>query len=105
FISQQLAPTLLSAFILESVNRIINVAFKFIPLRLGVDEGGTGMVSAVLGLTRAVGVTLAIIRKGRDMFWSAIGVALIVRRGLSVRTATAEAGETLDEIPAGQSIP
>src|SRR6185369_8521622 len=41
------APTLTQAFILESVNRIINVAFKFIPLRAGVDEGGTGQVSKV----------------------------------------------------------
>src|ERR1041385_8404047 len=38
------APTFTQAFILESVNRIINVAFKFIPLRAGVDEGGTGQV-------------------------------------------------------------
>src|SRR5215216_3922730 len=29
------APTLTQAFILESVNRVINVAFKFIPLRAG----------------------------------------------------------------------
>src|SRR4029079_11517894 len=39
-----IAPTLTQSFILESVNRIINVAFKFIPLRAGVDEGGTGQV-------------------------------------------------------------
>src|SRR5262249_35888905 len=45
-------PSLRQAFILESVNRIINVAFKFIPLRAGVDEGGTGQVSKVLGFAR-----------------------------------------------------
>jgi hypothetical protein len=65
------------AFILESVNRIINLTFKFIPLRAGVDEGGTGQVSKVLGFARGVGVTLAIVRKGRDIFWSAIGLLLI----------------------------
>jgi hypothetical protein len=48
------------------------------------------MVSAVLGLTKAVGVTLAIIRKGRDVFWAAVGVALMVRRGLSIRSVTEE---------------
>ena len=47
-----LAPTLRQAFILESVNRIINVVFKFIPLRAGVDEGGTGQVSKVLGFAQ-----------------------------------------------------
>src|SRR6185295_12297664 len=79
------APTLTQAFILESVNRIINVAFKFIPLRAGVDEGGTGQVSKVLGFARDVGVTLAIVRKGRDIFWSAIGLLLIWKRGFSLR--------------------
>src|SRR6185369_12673475 len=80
-----LAPTFTQAFILESVNRIINVTFKFIPLRAGVDEGGTGQVSKVLGFARGIGVTLAIVRKGRDIFWSAIGVLLIWSRGFSLR--------------------
>src|SRR5712691_2637824 len=80
-----IAPTLLTAFILESVNRVINVVFKFVPLRTGVDEAGTGMLAKVLGFTTAIGVTLAIVRKGRDIFWSGVGVALIVRRGLSLR--------------------
>jgi hypothetical protein len=74
------APTLTQAFILESVNRIINVAFKFIPLRAGVDEGGTGQVSKVLGFARDIGVTLAIVRKGRDIFWSVIGLLLIWKK-------------------------
>jgi len=78
-------PTLTQAFILESVNRIINVAFKFIPLRAGVDEGGTGQVSKVLGFGGGIGVTLAIVRKGRDIFWSAIGIVLIWKRGFSLR--------------------
>jgi hypothetical protein len=76
-----IAPTLMQAFILESVNRIISVTFKFIPLRAGVDEGGTGSVSKVLGFAKDVGVTLAIVRKGRDIFWAAIGLLLIWKNG------------------------
>src|SRR5215213_8035155 len=80
-----ITPTLTQAFILESVNRIINVAFKFIPLRAGVDEGGTGQVSKVLGFARGIGETLAIVRKGRDIFWSAIGLLLIWKNGRAIR--------------------
>jgi hypothetical protein len=76
-----IAPTWTQAFILESVNRVINVTFKFIPLRAGVDEGGTGQVSKVLGFARGIGETLAIIRKARDIFWSAIGILLIWAKG------------------------
>jgi hypothetical protein len=84
------APTLRQAFILESVNRIINVVFKFIPLRAGVDEGGTGQVSKVLGFARGTGETLAIIRKGRDIVWSGVGILLIWKKGFSLRTLNEE---------------
>lgn len=97
FISGVLAPTLLTAFILESVNRVINVVFKFIPLRTGVDEAGTGMLSKVLGFTTAIGVTLAIVRKARDIFWTTIGVALMVRRGLSLKNLDKQADVSVAE--------
>jgi len=92
-----IAPTLLTAFILESVNRIINVVFKFIPLRTGVDEAGTGMLSKVLGFTTTIGVTLAIVRKGRDIFWAAIGVALLLHKGFSLRRVEEVAAESIKE--------
>ena len=97
FISPQQPPTLFTAFILESVNRVITMAFKFIPLRMGVDEAGTGKVSKVLQFTEAVGVTLAIIRKGRDVFWAGVGVALLFHRGLSLRTVARDAEQALAE--------
>ena len=92
-----IAPTLLTAFILESVNRIINVAFKFVPLRTGVDEAGTGMLSKVLGFTTAIGVTLAIVRKGRDIFWATIGVALLLHKGFSLRHVEEDAAMSVKE--------
>jgi len=94
FISPDSPPTLRTAFILESVNRIINVAFKFVPLRAGVDEGGTGQVSKVLGFTKATGVTLAIVRKGRDIFWSSIGVALLLKKGFSITNISEESPQS-----------
>lgn len=104
FISHIIAPTLLSAFILESVNRLINVVFKFIPLRIGVDEGGTGKVASLLGLTSTTGVTLAIIRKARDICWTAIGVALIVRRGISLRAAAGQSEEIMEELTSDDAL-
>ena len=98
FVSNTIAPTLLTAFILESVNRVINLAFKFIPLRFGVDEAGTGMLSKVLGFMPATGVTLAIVRKARDVCWTAVGMALMVRRGISLRAAARESEDAVEEI-------
>jgi hypothetical protein len=83
----------LAAFVLESVNRVINVIFKFVPMRVGVDEAGTGLFTKVLKFGTTVGVTLAIVRKARVIVWTAIGVAVLVRRGLSLRSMAREAQE------------
>ena len=84
FISQ-VGTTWLSAFLLESVSRLILIVFKLIPFLVGVDEAGAQFVTEVLGLGAGVGITLAIIRKGRVLFWTAIGLMLIARRGLSLK--------------------
>jgi lysylphosphatidylglycerol synthase-like protein len=97
FISPDQPPTFLTAFILESVNRIITVAFKFIPMKMGVDEAGTGRVSKVLQFTMATGVTLAIVRKARDLFWAAAGMILLLQRGLSLRSVARDAETALAE--------
>lgn len=78
-------PTLLVAFVLETANRATNVVFKFVPMRLGVDEAGSALLTTVLGYTSAVGATLAIVRKVRMLFWTAIGVLILARRGLVAR--------------------
>lgn len=83
----------LAAFVLESVNRVINVIFKFVPMRVGVDEAGTGLFTKVLKFGTPIGVSLAIIRKARVLVWTAVGVAVLVRRGLSVRSMAREAQE------------
>jgi hypothetical protein len=75
--------SLLNAFLLESVSRLITVVFKMVPFNMGVDEAGAQVVGQTLSLAVGVGVTLAIIRKGRILFWTAIGWLLIAKRGLS----------------------
>jgi hypothetical protein len=77
------APTLLTAFVFEGANRLITVVFKFVPLRLGVDEAGTAGFAALIGLAPKTGLALAIVRKARMVFWAVAGGVLLVRQGLS----------------------
>jgi hypothetical protein len=67
---------------------LILIVFKLIPFLVGVDEAGAQFVTEVLGIGAGVGIALAIIRKGRVLFWTAIGLILIVRRGLSLKEIT-----------------
>ena len=76
-------PLLLTSFILETTNRLITVVFKFVPLRLGVDEAATALFTQVLGLGANTGVALAIVRKARVLFWTTVGGILLVRSGIA----------------------
>jgi hypothetical protein len=67
---------LMTAFVLEFVNRTITIAFQFVPMWLGVDEAGTGAVATALHLGGAAGVGLAPVRKARVVVWTGPGLRL-----------------------------
>src|SRR4051812_39709188 len=84
------APPWLMAFILETANRFITVVFKFVPLRLGVDEAATAILTQqVLGLGASVGLATAIVRKVRVLFWAIAGGLVLVRKGFTPGTLPA----------------
>jgi hypothetical protein len=83
------APTFMTAFVLEYVNRAITTVFQFVPMWLGVDEAGTGAVAASLNLGAATGVSLALARKARIACWTAIGILLLLYRTHRAAPATA----------------
>ncbi len=78
-------PNLFTAFLLESISRIVIIIFKFVPFVIGIDEAGAQFVTETLAIGAGIGVTFAIIRKGRTLFWTAIGVILIIKRGLLIK--------------------
>lgn len=103
-------PTLLDAFVFEATNRFITAAFRFVPLRIGVDEAGTGLFADLLAFGTAAGVTLALVRKGRMLVWTAVGTAVAAGRGLSPRRAIAAGGSRaaiviMARSPAGGDAP
>jgi hypothetical protein len=71
------SPTLVQAIAFEALNRAVTVAFKFVPFRVGVDEASAGALAAVLAIDPVAGVTLAVVRKVRNLFWAACGLALL----------------------------
>lgn len=74
------APTLASAVVLETVGRVITIAFQALPMRVGVDEAAAALFAGRLNLGSATGVTLALVRKLRLLVLSAIGLAMLMYR-------------------------
>ncbi|HEX5412673.1 MAG TPA: lysylphosphatidylglycerol synthase domain-containing protein [Terriglobia bacterium] len=77
-----------AAFMVETVNRVVNLFFAFIPMRIGVDEGGAALVLRTVGFGAVEGVSLAIIRKIRTLFWVALGLVLVGRYAMVSKKET-----------------
>jgi putative ABC transport system permease protein len=75
-----LVPHVGAAYIIESLTKVINFVFAFVPATIGVYEGGTEIILKSLGFAVAAGVTLAIVRKAAIIFWTVIGVFIITWR-------------------------
>ena len=71
------SPTLAQAVVFEALNRVVTVAFKFVPFRIGIDEALSGALAPTLAMNPASGVALAVVRKVRNLIWSAVGLAVI----------------------------
>jgi hypothetical protein len=94
----EVLPSLYTSFLLESISRLITIVFKLIPFLIGVDEAGAQFVTETLALGAGIGVTLAIIRKGRILFWTAIGLILIIKREFSLKDMNQADVEYVKEI-------
>jgi hypothetical protein len=72
----------LNAFLFDTINRVINVVFRAVPLRVGVDEASASGLADLIGLTTATGLTMALIRRVRVLTWVAVGLVITGRRVL-----------------------
>ena len=69
-----------NAFIIESLTKVINAVFGFVPGTIGVYEGGNGLILKTLHLGTAQGVALALIRRAGILFATAVGVVVLLYR-------------------------
>jgi len=82
------------AYIIDSLTKVINLVFSFVPATIGVYEGGTGFILHTLGYAAAAGVTLGIVRKATMIVWAVIGLLALARR-----TVPGAAGKLIERYP------
>jgi uncharacterized membrane protein YbhN (UPF0104 family) len=71
--------SVVAAYLAESTNRAVQLVFAFVPFGVGVDEGFAATTLRTLGYNASEGISLAIIRKIRTVFWVGIGLLLAAR--------------------------
>ena len=71
------------AYIIESLTKVINAVFAFVPGTIGVYEGGTEVIlQKGLGFTPAAGLALALVRKAAIVSWTSVGLLVLTWRAL-----------------------
>ncbi len=79
--------SLFAAYLVESASRAVQIAFAFIPLGLGVQEGAAAATLHAMGYAASEGISLAVIRKIRSLFWAAIGMVFLARYSMVLPAA------------------
>lgn len=64
--------------VVEAFTKLAKAVFFFVPARVGADEGSSAGIFALLGLGPVTGVTLALARRLRALFWSGIGLIFLM---------------------------
>jgi uncharacterized membrane protein YbhN (UPF0104 family) len=73
-----------AAYLVESASRAAQLAFSFVPLGLGIQEGAAAATLQAFGYAASEGVSLAIIRKIRTVFWVAVGLLLAAKYSIAL---------------------
>ena len=69
--------TFLHSVIILSFTSLLANLIGFLPMQLGVQEGGFVLSIAALGLSAALGIFVSIICRVRELLWIAVGLILM----------------------------
>ena len=78
---------LMTVIAIEGLTRGVKMMTGFVPARLGADEGGAMSAFAASGLSPAMGLTLALTRRARDLSWALVGLAWLAWRSQASRSS------------------
>ncbi len=66
------------AFIVEGLTKVINLVGALNPGNFGTYEGGNMLIAKMFGVTSTAGLTLALCRRARTVFWAGVGALCMV---------------------------
>jgi len=75
------------AFVFEGLTKVVNLVGALNPGNLGTYEGGTMLIAKMFAVAGTTGLTLALCRRARAIFWAAVGAMCMI---VMKRTGKAE---------------
>jgi Lysylphosphatidylglycerol synthase TM region len=68
----------IGAFMVEGLTKVINLVGAFNPGNLGTYEAGNMLIAKMFGVTGTAGLTLALCRRVRAVFWAGVGAICMI---------------------------
>lgn len=99
--------TLFGALILEGLTKLINGVGSLNPGNVGTYEAGNILITKMFGVSAAAGLTLAICRRVRAVFWAVVGVICLMtmrrsdqqpNKGASPGITSSHEGNTMNKL-------
>ena len=87
------------ALSIEALTKLINTLGGLTPGNVGLYEGGNMLIAKLFGFTAAAGLTVALTRRFRAIFWAIIGVFCVSVLSKSAKVASPKKDE--QPLPAG----
>jgi len=81
--------TFADAWMVESAVVLVRAGSFFIPAHLGVQDGAIALLGQALGGSPEIGLAVALLRRGRELAWTAVGLAVGAWFGLKDPPVTA----------------
>ena len=69
---------MVGALVLEGLTKVINLVGALNPGNLGTYEGGNMLIANMFGVAGTTGLTLALCRRTRAIFWAGIGAMCMI---------------------------
>jgi len=66
------------AFIVEGLTKVVNLVGALNPGNFGTYEGGSMLIAKMFGVTSTTGLTLALCRRARTVFWAGVGAICVI---------------------------
>ncbi len=66
------------AFIVEGLTKVINLVGALNPGNFGTFEGGNMLIAKIFGVSGTAGLTLALCRRVRTVFWAGVGALCMI---------------------------
>jgi hypothetical protein len=66
------------ALVVEGLTKVINLVGALNPGNIGTYEAGNMLIAKIFGVTGTAGLTLALCRRARTVFWAGVGAMCMI---------------------------